>query len=144
MVAKVLPKDFNFFPKLAYNAWAGKNRVPQEWQYSPDQLNYINKIKGGIKTGLKVTALLGAGITTAIIGINLLNKHVFSMEAKMCKGKTGKERTICMSEASITAAQKAMKKAEDALVNCDAAKDPQECRYKMKVEIRSWMKKIRE
>ena len=94
--------------------------------------------------GLGWAALIGTSLVAAIAGISLAYKRWFSKEAKLCKGMSGKKRTVCMCNASIAAAEKAMQKAEQGLMECDSAKDPQECRYKMKVEIHSWHKKIEE
>jgi hypothetical protein len=89
-------------------------------------------------------SLVAGGIITGIIAINVAYKQFFTAEARKCKGLFGKKRTICMCNAIIAAAEEAQKKAEQALLQCDQSNDPKECRYKMKVEIRSWMKKIEE
>ena len=136
ILARFLPNDVGFAGRVTKTAWTfGKQNVlnPADKQY----LNSIGKFAKG-------TALVAAGIVTAIIGINLAYKHLFSAEARKCNGMTGKKRTICMCNAIITAAESAQKKAEESLLQCDQSNDPQECRYKMKVEIRSWMKKIEE
>ena len=108
-----------------------------------DKTWYLDRAKG-IGKGLGIAALVATSLVAAIAGISFAYKRWFSKEAKACKGMSGKKRTICMCNASIAAAEQAMKKAEKALLECDAAKDPQECRYKMKVEIHSWHKKIEE
>jgi len=132
---KILPEEAGFSGRMAKTFWTlNKSHL------KPSDKMYIHKVGHGIANA----ALIAAGITGAIIGINIAYKEFFSQEARQCKGKTGKNRTICMCNAIITAAEKAKAKSEDALLKCDAAKDPQECRYKLKCEIRSWMKKIEE
>jgi hypothetical protein len=49
-----------------------------------------------------------------------------------------------MCDAIIAASEIALKKSEESLMKCDSAKDPQDCRYKMRVEIRHWQNKIHE
>lgn len=136
LLAKVLPEEAGFF----------SNRLPKTiWTMNkshlkPSDTNYLRRMGRGIAN----VALLGAGITAALIAISVAYKEFFSMEAKKCKGQTGKNRTICMCNAIIEAAEKAKAKSEDMLLKCDSSKDPQDCRYKIKCEIRSWMKKIEE
>jgi len=135
ILKRILPEEAGFSGRLASTLWT--------WDKShlrPSDKLYLNKVGHGIANA----ALIAAGITTAIIGINIAYKEFFSQEAKACKGVTGKKRTICMCNAIIAAAEKAKAKSEDALLKCDSAKDPQDCRYKLKCEIRSWMKKIEE
>lgn len=135
ILASILPQDAGFLPRTAESIWtlSKKPLKPQDLQY----LNKIGKMAKGV-------ALVAAGITSAIIAVNILYKQLFSAEAKKCNGMFGKKRTICMANAIIAAAEAAQKKAEENLLQCDQAKDPQECRFKMKVEIRSWMKKVEE
>ena len=135
ILASILPHDAGFLPRTAESIWtlSKKPLKPQDLQY----LNKIGKMAKGV-------ALVAAGITSAIIAVNILYKQLFSAEAKKCNGMFGKKRTICMANAIIAAAEAAQKKAEENLLQCDQAKDPQECRFKMKVEIRSWMKKAEE
>lgn len=135
ILRKILPEEAGFGGRMAKTLWTfDKSHL------RPTDKLYINKVGHGIANA----ALIAAGITSAIIGINIAYKEFFSQEARACKGVTGKKRTICMCNAIIAAAEKAKAKSEDALIKCDAAKDPQECRYKLKCEIRSWMKKIEE
>ena len=136
ILASVLPQDKGFAKNALQYLWTfGKQN-----NFSPSDREYLSKL-GRFGKGV---ALVAAGITTSIIAVNIAYKQLFSAEAKKCKGLLGKKRTICMCNAIITAAEEAQKKAEENLLHCDESKDPQECRYKMKVEIRSWMKKIEE
>lgn len=136
VLARLLPNDIGFAGRLTQTAWTfGKKNV-----LNPSDKQYLNSIGKGIKGA----GLVAAGIVTAIIGVNIAYKQFFTAEARKCKGLFGKKRTICMCNAIIAAAEEAQKKAEQALLQCDQSNDPKECRYKMKVEIRSWMKKIEE
>ena len=93
--------------------------------------------KAGIGT------LIAAGVVTALMLISAAYKRYFSKEARQCKKYSGKQRTLCMIKARIAACKEAKKQAESALIECDKAKNPQDCRFKMRVEIRSWEKKKR-
>ena len=136
IVASVLPQDMNFFPRAMEHAWSfGKSNSLNAMDRA-----YLSKL-GDFS---KKTALVAGGIITGIIAINVAYKQFFTSEARKCKGLFGKKRTICMCNAIIAAAEEAQKKAEQALLQCDQSNNPKECRYKMKVEIRSWMKKIEE
>jgi hypothetical protein len=131
---KILPEDLGTFNRAAKSLWTRKNYL------NNNDKSYLSKIG---RYG-KNAALIAAGITTAIIGIGIAYKQLFSSEARKCNGLFGKKRSICMCNAIITASEVALKRAEDSLLKCDSAKDPQECRYKMKCEIRSWTNKILE
>jgi len=142
LMKQVMPENPGFISRAGNALWKFDYKNASN---SPTLLNradkqYLSKIGHGVGNA----ALLAAGIVTGIVAINVLYKEVFSYEAKKCKGLAGKKRTICMSNAIIEGSERAKKKAEDMLVRCDAAKDPQDCRYKMKVEIRSWTRKIEE
>lgn len=134
----VLP-EYGTVGRTAKAAWTfdkgALERSDRKW-YSEHYGNALKKVGIG--------ALIAVGLTAAIAGISMAYKRWFSAAAKECKGLSGKKRTICMSTAIIAASEKALKKAEKGLLECDSAKDPQECRYKMKIEIRSWSKKIEE
>lgn len=108
-----------------------------------DKKWYGDTMKGAAK-GVGIAALIAGSLVAAVASISFAYKRWFSFAAKSCKGLNGKKRTICMCNAIISSSEKAMQKAEKGLLECDSAKDPQECRYKMKVEIRSWHKKIEE
>jgi hypothetical protein len=132
---KILPDESGFFNRMAKTAWTRDSKY-----LTTGDKNYLSKIGKFTKN----SALIAAGITTAIIGIGIAYKQLFSHEARKCNGLFGKKRSICMCNAIISASEVALKKSEDSLLKCDAAKDPQECRYKMKCEIRSWTNKIEE
>ena len=133
---KILPEEGGFFTRrLPKTLW-----TLDKSHLKPSDADYLRRLGRGVTN----IALLGAGITAALVGISIAYKEFFSAEAKKCKGYTGKSRTICMCNAIIEAAEKAKAKSEDMLLKCDSAKDPQDCRYKLKCEIRSWMKKIEE
>ena len=136
ILATVLPQNKAFAKNALEYAWTlGKKN-----NFTASDKAYLSKL-GRIGKGV---ALVAAGVTSAIIAVNIAYKQIFSAEARKCNGMFGKKRTICMATAIITAAESAQKKAEENLLHCDEARDPQECRFKMKVEIRSWMKKIEE
>lgn len=88
-------------------------------------------------------SLIAASAIGAVVMVGMIYKRRFSKEAKECSQYQGRDRTICMSKARLLAAKEAQKQSEKALQNCDSAKNPEDCRFKMRVEIRSWMKKIR-
>ena len=110
----------------------------------PDDRKWYSEHYGKPLKMLGIGALIAVGMTAAIVGISMAYKRWFSAAAKVCKGLSGKKRTICMCNAIIAASEKALAKSEKGLLECDSAKDPDECRYKMKIEIRSWKKKIEE
>lgn len=92
---------------------------------------------------LGIGAAVAISSIAALILINMIYKRHFSKEAKECSHYQGKERTICMTKARLQAAKEAQKQAEKALQDCDSSNNPEDCRFKMRVEIRSWMKKVR-
>lgn len=132
---KILPEESGFFNRAAKSAWTRDSKFLNQ-----SDKNYLSKIGKFAKNA----ALIAAGVTTAIIGIGIAYKQFFSQEARKCNGLFGKKRSICMCNAIISASEIALKKAENSLLQCDSAKDPQDCRYKMKCEIRSWSNKIQE
>ncbi len=139
MFSKVLPKDLGFGGRVAHDVWTHGNPNVQR-KMNADDIAYIAKLK-------KVagwSAAIAASIIGTVVLINILYKRYFSFAAKACKGLSGKKRTICMCKAIIVASEKAKAEAEKALLDCDSAKNPQECRFKLKVEIRSWTRKIEE
>ena len=157
---KILPPDGSFFPNLTTALWTGDLKPANDWlrdakgkikldasgnpipnhPLMPTDIEYLSKVKNFGKN----VALVTLGVTSALIAISVIYRKFFSMEAKARKGVSGKQRTSCMCNAIIKAAEIAKKKSEEQLLQCDSAKDPEECRYKMKVEIRSWSRKIEE
>lgn len=93
--------------------------------------------------GMRTAALVATGLAAALLAISYLYKKVFSAEARACKKYSGKERTVCMTRARIAACDSAIKKSEDALSKCDSSSNPEDCRFKMRVEVRTWSKKKR-
>lgn len=105
--------------------------------------NQLNTKDKKLLKGLGIGTVAGIGIIAMLLGINTVYKRYFSKEAKECSGMEGKSRTLCMAKSRLLAAKEAQKQAEKALSQCDSTKNPEDCRFKMRVEIRSWMKKQR-
>lgn len=96
-----------------------------------------------IGKGIGWAAIAAVGVVAMALMISSVYKQFFSEAAKKCKQYSGRIRTICMTKVRIEAAKEAQRQAEKALTECDSAKNPEDCRFKMRVEIRSWMKKRR-
>jgi hypothetical protein len=54
-------------------------------------------------------------------------KRLFGKWAKMCAGKSGKEKTACMKEARFKAVQAQVADLQSALKACSDSKDPKKC-----------------
>jgi len=132
-----LKQDPSYYGRLFNSVIGSKNRQG----LTPQESESLKKLGKKVAKGTGIGVAIAAGITAAIISISMLYKKFFSAEAKACSGVSGKARSICMTKARIKACDVAIGASKKALLECNSAKNEEDCIFKMKVEIRHWTKK---
>jgi hypothetical protein len=84
------------------------------------------KAAGG---GISGKAVIGGAVLAALLlyGAAKTYKRFFSQAAKACKGKSGREKTICMNNYRIKALRAQLADIKRARTSCSKSKDPGKC-----------------
>lgn len=133
-----LPNDEGEYFKRMFNSAVGSKT---RQGLSQTERESLKNFRDAVGKNVGIGVAIAAGITTAIIAISMIYKKYFSAEAKACSGVSGKARSICMTKARIKACDVAIGASKKALLECNSAKNEEDCIFKMKVEIRHWTKK---
>lgn len=64
-------------------------------------------------------------------------KRFFSQAAKACKGKSGKEKTICMNNYKRKGKEQQLRKLQSSISKCSKDKNPDKCRKRLTKKINS-------
>jgi hypothetical protein len=84
------------------------------------------------------------GLTGLAILLSQIYHRYLSDAAKHCRGKSGKDRTICINTFKINACDAAIHKAREALTGCKDRVNPEKCVHSIQTQIWNWEKKKRE
>jgi hypothetical protein len=98
---------------------------------------------GGAGVGAGVA--LGAAVVSSLLlyGAVKTYKRFFSQAAKECKGKSGREKTICMNNARIKAMQAQLGDLQKAKTACAKSKNPTKCVKTVTANIAKIQNKIK-
>ena len=69
-------------------------------------------------------------------------KKQWSKAAKSCKGKVGKDKTLCITKYKLKASEMEMSAAKKVMSQCSKTKNPNKCKQKIQSEIKRIQKKI--
>lgn len=88
-------------------------------------------------------ALIGfGGITLLAAAAYQVYDRYFSLAAKNCIGRSGVDRSICIIQYKIIAAEKALAKLKEALPSCKTARNPRKCEFKIHKQIYFWTHRL--
>jgi hypothetical protein len=112
--------------------FAAKVRTVQSFRGSGEAAKYAAG-EAGPTAAIVLGGTVAAGL--AIMAVSKLGKRFLSQSAKACKGKSGAEKTDCMTKFKNDAIQKQIELLSQSKGACSQTKNPGECTKKLDGKI---------
>lgn len=110
---------------------------------------WLNQADQAQVTGMYIALIVGAvGISALALAtltgyvLKKISQRTLSKGAKACRGKSGKDKTLCMKQYEIEVVKLQMKVLQKTLAACNKSKNPGMCKAKMNIKIEKIKKTI--